>query len=217
MDRSGQQRLFDDDLDETIEGHATAVRRGAPKAPVRTRSAGAARAPDIEIRTSRRRRKSATAYWSDGRIVVLLPSHLRGTERTEMVDWLVARVLSRRPGAAASDEALFDRAMHLGRRYVPGADPLSVRWVANQQKRWASCTAETGEIRLSHRLQGVPEWVLDAVLVHELAHLVYPDHSPRFHDLADRFPRQSEAATFLEGYALGLDAGPAVPDESSPG
>ena len=216
MDRSGQQRLFDDDLDETIEGHATAVWRGAPKTPVRTRSAGA-RSPDIEIRTSRRRRKSATAYWSDGRIVVLLPSHLRGTERKEMVDWLVARVLSRRPRAAASDEALFNRAMHLGRRYVPGADPLSVRWVTNQQKRWASCTAETGEIRLSHRLQGVPEWVLDAVLVHELAHLVYPDHSPRFHDLADRFPRQSEAAPFLEGYALGLDAGPAVREESWPG
>jgi predicted metal-dependent hydrolase len=216
MDRSGQQRLFEDDLDEPIEGHASAASGGAPKTPIRSESA-AAGTHDIEIRTSKRRRKSATAYWSDGRIVVLLPSHLRGTERKEMVDWLVARVLSRRPRAAASDEALFDRAMHLGRRYVPGADPLSVRWVVNQQKRWASCTAETGEIRLSHRLQGVPEWVLDAVLVHELAHLVYPDHSPRFHDLADRFPRQSEAATFLEGYALGLDAGPALPDESSPG
>src|ERR1017187_344135 len=156
MDRSGQQRLFEDDLDEPIEGHASAASGGARKTPVRSEGA-AAGTPDVEIRTSKRRRKSATAYWSDGRIVVLLPSHLRGTERKEMVDWLVARVLSRRPRAAASDEALFDRAMHLGRRYVPGADPLSVRWVVNQQKRWASCTAETGEIRLSHRLQGVPE------------------------------------------------------------
>src|SRR6202034_6257 len=211
MDRSTQQRLFSDDLDEPIVGQQSAVSGAAPQAPVRSESA-AAGTPDIEIRTSKRRRKSATAYWSDGRIVVLLPSHLRGTERKEMVDWLVARVLSRRPRAAASDQALFDRATYLGRRYVPGADPLSVRWVTNQQKRWASCTAETGEIRLSHRLQGVPEWVLDAVLVHELAHLVYPDHSPRFHGLADRFPRQSEATTFLEGYALGLDAGPGVKD-----
>src|ERR1700728_4004124 len=181
MDQSLQQRLFDDGLDEK------APRQEMP-------SGGAASStsakPDVEVRTSKRRRKSATAYWSDGRIVVLLPSHLRGTERREMVDWLVAKVLSRRPRAAASDEALFDRARHLGRRFVLGAEPLSVRWVTNQQKRWASCTAETGEIRLSHRLQGVPEWVLDAVLVHELAHLVYPDHSPRFHGLADRFPRQ---------------------------
>lgn len=199
MDQSLQQRLFDDDLDEKIP-------RPTPVAPVGASSAK----PDVEVRTSKRRRKSATAYWSDGRIVVLLPSHLRGTERREMVDWLVAKVLSRRPRAAASDEALFDRARHLGRRFVLGVEPLSVRWVTNQQKRWASCTAETGEIRLSHRLQGVPEWVLDAVLVHELAHLVHPDHSVQFHELADRFPRQGEASTFLEGYALGLDASPAA-------
>jgi hypothetical protein len=202
MDRSLQPRLFDDDLEQPI-----ARPEPTPVRATRAESTPPGK-PDVEIRTSKRRRKSATAYWSDGRIVVLLPSHLRGTERSDMVDWLVAKVLSRRPRAAASDEALFDRARHLGRRFVSGAEPLSVRRVTNQQKRWASCTAETGEIRLSHRLQGVPEWVLDAVLVHELAHLVHPDHSARFHELADRFPRQSEASTFLEGYALGLDAGP---------
>jgi hypothetical protein len=210
MDRPDQQRLFEDVVDAPIDDQRTAVSGGARRAPVRSESA-AAGTPDVEVRTSKRRRKSATAYWSDGRIVVLLPSHLRGSERKEMVDWLVARVLSHRPRAAASDRALFDRAVHLARRYVPGAEPLSVRWVTNQAKRWASCTAENGDIRLSHRLQGVPEWVLDAVLVHELAHLVYPDHSPRFHELADRFARQSEATVFLEGYSLGLDAGPGVP------
>jgi hypothetical protein len=213
MDRPDQQRLFDDDdVDQAVAAQGSAVSGGAARSPVRSESA-AVGSPNIEIRTSKRRRKSATAYWSDGRIVVVLPSHLRGTERKEMVDWLVARIMSRRPRAAASDEALFDRALHLARRYVPGAEPLSVRWVSNQQKRWASCTAETGDIRLSHRLQGVPEWVLDAVLVHELAHLVYPDHSARFHELADRFARQSEATTFLEGYALGLDTGPGVTQE----
>jgi predicted metal-dependent hydrolase len=213
MDRPDQQRLFDDDVDQPVATQGSAVSGGAARPPVRSESA-AVGSPDIEIRTSKRRRKSATAYWSDGRIVVLLPSHLRGTERKEMVDWLVARIMSRRPRAAASDEALFDRALYLARRYVPGAEPLSVRWVSNQQKRWASCTAETGDIRLSHRLQGVPEWVLDAVLVHELAHLVYPDHSARFHELAGRFARQGEATTFLEGYALGLDAGPGIPQDA---
>jgi predicted metal-dependent hydrolase len=160
--------------------------------------------PDVEIRTSKRRRKIATAYWSDGRIVVLMPSHLRGAKRKEMVDWLVDRVMTRRP-VAASDQALLERAVKLAGRYVPGVVPASVRWVTNQHKRWASCTAESCEIRLSHRLKGVPTWVLDAVLVHELAHLVHPDHSPRFYEIADRFPRQKEASTFLDGYALGLD------------
>ena len=189
-----QQRLFDPD-----DGSRPS-RASAP--PERGRDG----TPAIEVRTSKRRRKSATAYWSEGRIVVVLPGHLRGRERNEMVDWLVARVMARRPEAAASDDALFERAVQLGRRYVPGVTPASVRWVTNQHRRWASCTAESGEIRLSQRLQGVPPWVLDAVLVHELAHLVHPDHSAPFHEIAERFPRQKEASTFLEGYALGLDS-----------
>jgi hypothetical protein len=195
-----QPRLFDIDGPPFIEGGAglNSASERLPREPI----AGF----EVEVRTSARRRKTAAAYWSDGRVVVLLPSHLRGSERGAMVDWLVNRVMARRPAQTADDDALYRRAVELASRYVPGAAPASVRWVTNQHKRWASCTAGSGEIRLSHRLRAVPGWVVDAVLVHELAHLVYPDHSPRFYRLADRFPRQKDASIFLEGYALGLDS-----------
>jgi hypothetical protein len=181
------------------------TRRGRRATPEAAAPGGATR-PPIEIRTSKRRRKTATAYWSDESIVVVLPAHVRGTAKTELVDWLVARVLASRPRSRASDEVLAERARVLADRYVPGARWTSVRWVTNQEKRWGSCTAETGEVRVSHRLRGVPDWVLDAVLVHELAHLVHPDHSAAFHALADRYPRQAEASVFLDGFALGLEA-----------
>ena len=45
--------------------------------------------------------------------------------------------------------------------------------------------------------EGFPGWVVDAVVVHELAHLVEANHSPAFHALADRFPRQERATGFL--------------------
>jgi Zn-dependent protease with chaperone function len=197
-----QQRLF-----ELGRLSDTAGRPQRPPGATEPAAGAAAHpTPAVEVRSSRRRRKSATAYWSEGRIVVLLPGHLRGKERAEMVDWLVSRVMAQRPKAAVSNDALFERAVELGRRYVPGVTPSSVRWVTNQHKRWASCTAESGEIRLSHRLKSVPPWVLDAVLVHELAHLVHPDHSAPFHAIAGRFKRQKEASRFLEGYALGLDS-----------
>ena len=166
--------------------------------------------PPVEIRTSARRRKTATAYWEEGRIVVVLPAHVRGSRRDELVEWLVARTESRRPHARGSDEALAHRAAQLADRYVDGVRPASIRWVTNQHKRWGSCTSSTGEIRLSHRLQRVPGWVLDAVVVHELTHLVHPDHSAGFHQVADRFPRHAEAALFLEGFALGLEGQPGV-------
>ena len=51
-----------------------------------------------------------------------------------------------------------------------------MRWVDNQQSRWGSCTPSDRSIRLSSRLQGMPAWVVDYVLVHELAHLLEPGH-----------------------------------------
>jgi hypothetical protein len=162
-------------------------------------------APQVEVRTSKRRRKSATAYWERGRIIVVVPAHVRGSDRDAMVEWLVERVRAKRPGIRISDELLARRAAELSDRYVDGVRPRSIRWVTNQNKRWGSCSADTGEIRLSDRLRVVPEWVLDAVIVHELAHLVEPNHSPRFHRIADRHPRQHQATVFLEGYQLGLD------------
>lgn len=160
--------------------------------------------PEVVVRTSSRRRKTSAAFWENGRIVVVLPSHVPKAQRPAIVEWLVARVLSKRPGATATDEALAKRAAALADRYVDGVRPSSIRWVTNQGKRWGSCSTHTGEIRLSHRLRAVPEWVLDATIVHELAHLIHGDHSADFHAVADRFPRQSDTLYFLEGYSLGL-------------
>ena len=160
--------------------------------------------PDVVVRTSSRRRKTAAAFWENGRIVVVMPSHVPRADRPELVEWLVARVMTKRPGAAAGDDELAARAATLADRYVDGVRAASIRWVTNQGKRWGSCTTQTGEIRLSHRLRAVPEWVLDATIVHELAHLLHADHSDAFHAVADRYPRQRDALVFLEGYSLGL-------------
>jgi Protein of unknown function DUF45 len=179
---------------------------GRPEPSAPAPPADAVLRPAVEIRTSSRRRKTATAFWEADRIVVVLPAHLRGAKRQEMVDWLVARVEARRPQARGTDAELAERAATLADRYVDGVRATSVRWVTNQSKRWGSCSGATGEIRLSDRLRRVPGWVLDAVLVHELAHLVHADHSAQFHRLVERFPKGKEAAAFLEGYALGLEA-----------
>ncbi len=160
--------------------------------------------PDVVVTTSSRRRKTAAAFWEHGRIVVVMPAHVPRAERPALVDWLVARVMAKRPGALATDDALAARAAALADRYVDGIRPASIRWVTNQGKRWGSCSTRTREIRLSHRLRAVPEWVLDATIVHELAHLVHADHSDAFHSVADRYPRQHDALVFLEGYSLGL-------------
>jgi predicted metal-dependent hydrolase len=192
-------------FDEAFDGGGSATAVAPPQSPRAATPAPVEVDPDVEVRVSRRRKKSAVSYWEGGRIIVVLPSHVTGSRRDELIEWLVERAKSRRPGTGASEELLLQRAIELADRYVDGVQPTAVRWVTNQHKRWGSCTADTGEIRISHRLRDVPGWVLDAVLVHELAHLVHPDHSPRFHVLANRYPRQADASLFLDGYSHGLE------------
>jgi hypothetical protein len=170
-------------------------------------------APEIEVRTSTRRRKTSSAHWVNGKIVIHLPAHLRGSARNETITWLVERLMAKGRGVRAlGDDELMERARSLADRYLDGVRPSMVRWVTNQTTRWGSCSWHSKEIRISHRLRDVPEWVLESVLVHEMAHLVYPDHSPAFHALANRYPKHDEASLFLAGYGLGLH----VADEQGP-
>ena len=160
--------------------------------------------PEVEIQSSARRKKTGTAHWSGSRIIVQIPANVRGKDRTIFVDELVERLLTQRPQVAAGDGMLEERARLLAAKYNDGVEPVSVRWVTNQQARWASCSPGTKEIRVSSRLRQCPEWVIDAVLVHELAHLQVADHSPAFYEIANRHPRQDDSELYLEGYALGL-------------
>ena len=160
--------------------------------------------PEVDVRASSRRTKTGAAHWSGTKIVVQIPARLRGRERATFVDELVTRLLAQRPQHASSDADLLARCRSLGETYLDGIAPAAVRWSASQRMRWASCSPATREIRVSSRLRACPVWVVDAVLVHELAHLIEADHSSRFRALAARYPRQREAAVYLEGYALGL-------------
>lgn len=163
-------------------------------------------APTVVVRTSTRRRKTSMAQWVDGRIVVSLPAHLKGEDREKTIEWLVDRLLAKGKGVRAlGDTELMARARQLSDRYLDGVEAASVRWVTNQSSRWGSCSIATREIRISHRLREVPDWVLDSVLVHELAHLVHANHSRAFHQLANRYPRHEDASLFLAGFGMGLN------------
>lgn len=113
---------------------------------------------------------------------------------------MYAKYAVRRGNGPASDADLEQRAQQLAARYLPdGIAPASVRWVTNQNSRWGSCTSADRSIRLSHELREMPQYVIDSVLVHELAHLVHPNHGPEFRAIEAQFERLAEARAFLEG------------------
>lgn len=116
-----------------------------------------------------------------------------------MLDKLTAGERRRRP----SDKDLLTRATDLSQRYLGGhARPRSIRWVSNQRSRWGSCTPADGSIRLSDRLQDMPAYVVDYVILHELAHLLVAGHNRDFWTLLRSYPKLERARGFLDGVAL---------------
>ncbi|HEY2697497.1 MAG TPA: M48 family metallopeptidase [Pseudonocardiaceae bacterium] len=160
--------------------------------------------PLVEVRRSRRRSRTVTAYREGDTVVVLLPARMTRAEEKHWVAEMLGRLerseTRRRSPARSSDEALLARCEQLAARHLAGkAEPNSVRWVQPMRTRWASCTPADGTIRVSERLRDVPGWVLDYVLVHELVHLLVPGHGADFWALVRRYPKTERAMGYLEG------------------
>jgi predicted metal-dependent hydrolase len=153
-----------------------------------------------------------SAYREGDTVVVLLPARMtKGEEKhwvAEMLSRLQRSETRRRSPARTSDEALMARCAELSARYLDAlADPVSVRWVPPMRTRWASCTPTEGTIRVSERLRDVPPWVLDYVLVHELAHLLVPGHGKDFWEWVHRYPKSERAMGYLEGISAAAGLG----------
>lgn len=157
---------------------------------------------DVEVRRSKRRRRTVSAYREGERIVVLIPASLSRREEAEWVETMVARIEKAEQKSRLSDDDLLARALQLSDKWLGGlATPVSVRWVTNQNSRWGSCTPGDRTIRLSQRLHGMPTWVVDYVIVHELAHLLEPGHDAKFWAWVDRYPQAEKAKGYLLGWS----------------
>ena len=162
--------------------------------------------PQIEVRRSARRRRTVAARREGDRLIVMIPASMSRAEERRWVADMLARVERSEAKRRLSDDDLMTRAHTLNHDYFGGrATPVSVRWVTNQRTRWGSCTPVDGTIRISDRVQPMPGWVLDYVLVHELAHLLEPSHNRRFWAWVDRYPQAERAKGFLEGYSSASD------------
>lgn len=137
-----------------------------------------------------------------------MPDRMSAAEERRWVSTMLRRLERQAQRRKPSDDTLMRRAEILNERYLDGTCvPSSVRWVDNQSARWGSCTIEDRTIRLSDRLQGMPLWVIDYVLLHELAHLRESGHNDAFWSLVNRYSRTERARGYLEGVsgAAGLE------------
>ncbi len=178
--------------------------------------AGGAESPLVDVRRSARRRRTVSAYRDGDRTVVLIPARMSRAEKRRWVTVMLERLAAQDARLRPSDAELLARAKDLSTRWLDGrARPRSIRWASNQGARWGSCTPVDGSIRLSTRLQGMPAWVVDYVLLHELTHLLVPGHGPDFWAHVDRFPRTERARGYLEGVSATAELGLSDTDDTA--
>ncbi|WP_081747520.1 M48 family metallopeptidase [Arthrobacter sp. Br18] len=191
------------DLVGGSQGDPPAVRAG-------TRGDGrrAAGARPVVVRRSARRKRTVSADLRDGRIVVSIPAHFSPLQEDEWVARMVRRMDQKYPFGPpptydAPVEQLLGRARRLAGEFFEGRGvPDTIGWVTNQNSRWASATPARKSIRLSSKLQSMPGWVVDYVILHEMAHLIEPSHNARFWKLLTAYPRTETAKAFLSGVSF---------------
>ena len=147
----------------------------------------------IEVIRSDRRVKTVSARIVEGVIRVRIPSWMTSRDEAEFVSDIVDRIERQRRSHGID---LASRARVLAEKFDLPL-PASIRWSKTQRQRWGSCSPHSGHIRISDRLVDTPPWVLDHVIVHELAHLVVPNHSPAFDALVQRNPLTERAIGYL--------------------
>jgi len=123
-------------------------------------------------------------------------------ERLQWAETMRGRMKRRMHRSRPTDERLAERAQRLNVRHFGGRLTWTSIGYADMAHTWGSCTFTTGAIRIAKRAGLLPDWVLDYLLVHELAHLVHSDHGPAFHELEERYPLSERA----QGYLMGIDS-----------
>lgn len=131
--------------------------------------------------------KAPFVVWSDDRVTVYWPESLWNERHLHRRVALNLIEESLRKEASA---LILERVQFYATRMA--LKPARVRFMS-ARTRWGSCSSR-GSLNFNWKLIGAPLDVVDAIVVHELAHLRHMNHSDEFWDLVQEFAPWHEAA-----------------------
>jgi predicted metal-dependent hydrolase len=160
---------------------------------------------EVKIIRSRRRKRTISARMVKDTLLVSAPLML-SQERLDKIiaDFEVKFEKKKLKRELDSKQNLIDIARKLNEKYFANKLQInSIEYVTDQNSKYGCCNFRDGRIRVSHKVGLMPEWVRDYVIVHEMAHLIEPNHSTAFWEIVSRYKLTERARGYL--MAAGLE------------
>ncbi|MDH7517477.1 MAG: M48 family metallopeptidase [Candidatus Thermoplasmatota archaeon] len=160
---------------------------------------------DVEIIRSKRRKNTIQAKFVKEKLLIYLPSGMTKHEEKKWIEKMIKWGERHKKRKQLNDMDLFKRAQELNKLYFNGSLDFSIRFVTNQNTRFGSCTSATKSIRISDRLAKMPRWVQDYVIIHELAHILHPNHTKKFWEKVNQYKYAERAKGYLIAVGMKKD------------
>jgi predicted metal-dependent hydrolase len=161
---------------------------------------------EIQVIRSPARKKTIQAKMVGQTLQVYLPLGMKPEEEKKLIEKMKEKLQKKQQKKHLNqDDYLLTKFKEFNLQYFQGKLKVkSLEFVTNQTRVNGSCTPNNGTIRLSHKLLEMPRWVLDYVIMHEMTHLQYPNHSKGFWTKVGEYKYTERARGFL--IAKGLEA-----------
>ncbi|MCS6939268.1 MAG: M48 family metallopeptidase [Roseiflexaceae bacterium] len=152
----------------------------------------------LTVIVTRKAVKNINARLRDTTLSISAPYAVDGADLDQAITTLARRLIQRIHKQRINKE---EDALALVRRIAarfPDPPVVERAEFTLTEARWGSYSVTTRTVRLNAVLLRMPRWVLEAVVAHEIAHAIHPDHSPAFWRLLRSVcPDTDRAQTFL--------------------
>jgi predicted metal-dependent hydrolase len=154
---------------------------------------------EIHVIRSPDRKKTIQAKMVGQTLQVYLPLGMKPDEERKIIEKMKEKIEKKKHKKQINnDDYLITKFNEFNIKYFQGKLKVnSLEFVTNQTRVNGSCTPNNCTIRLSHKLLEMPKWVLDYVIMHEMTHLQYPNHSKSFWAKVGEYKYTERARGFL--------------------
>ncbi len=154
---------------------------------------------EVKIIRSRKRKRSVGARLVDDLLLINAPLMLPQEKLDKIINGFKSKFARQKlKNELDKDKNLLDLSSALNKQYFGNKLKIeSIEYSTNQNSRFGCCNYRSAKIRISHKIGLMPKWVRKYVLIHEMAHLIEPNHSRRFWDIVSRYRLTERARGYL--------------------